>query len=122
MLTQELKGPLNADQKRFLDHIRKDSNHLLTLINDVLDLSKIEAGRLRLQRERIDCSNVLYGLAHIMVSDTGIGIPHEEQESVFDKFHQVGATTTGQRESSGWWLNGGAGTRSIDFRALIMAG
>jgi PAS domain S-box-containing protein len=51
LLEEELEGPLNEKQHRFVRHIHKDSQHLLALINDVLDLSKIESGRLELQRE-----------------------------------------------------------------------
>ena len=54
LLAEELKGPLNDDQKRFIEHIRTDSAHLLELINEILDLSKIEAGRLDLRREALD--------------------------------------------------------------------
>ena len=46
LLAEELKGPLNETQKRFVEHIRNDSRHLLALISDTLDFSKIEAGRL----------------------------------------------------------------------------
>ncbi len=42
---------MNEKQKRFLSHIQHDASHLLELINDVLDLSKIEAGRLELRLE-----------------------------------------------------------------------
>ena len=45
LLAEELEGPLNQKQKRFINHIHQDSLHLLELINEVLDLSKIEAGR-----------------------------------------------------------------------------
>jgi PAS domain S-box-containing protein len=51
LLSEESAGPLNDKQKRFLSHIQRDAGHLLELINDVLDLSKIEAGRLELRVE-----------------------------------------------------------------------
>ena len=167
LLAEELRGPLNPDQKRFVDHIIRDSRHLLDLINDILDLSKIEAGGLKLQREifdgesaikevlssvqplaqaksiRVDTSiepvmaldadrlrfkQILYNLlsnaikftpyggsvhidarfagpkAEISVKDSGVGIPTEALESVFDKFHQVSSTTKGVREGTGLGL------------------
>lgn len=51
LLSEETEGTLNEKQKRFLSHVHKDSLHLLELINDVLDLSKIEAGRMELKPE-----------------------------------------------------------------------
>jgi PAS domain S-box-containing protein len=51
LLGEELEGPLNEKQKRFVQHIHKDSLHLLQLINDLLDISKIEAGRVELRVE-----------------------------------------------------------------------
>ncbi len=59
LLAEELKGPLNADQKRFVDHVNRDAQHLLTLINEVLDLSKIEAGKVQLKREILDLGAVV---------------------------------------------------------------
>lgn len=46
ILLQGLVGPLNDEQKMQLGMVRNSSNHLLELINDILDISKIEAGQL----------------------------------------------------------------------------
>ncbi len=51
VLLQELPGSLNEEQKKQLSMVKKSSEHLLELINDVLDLSKIEAGELKLSYE-----------------------------------------------------------------------
>lgn len=51
LLAEGTSGALNAKQKRFVDHIKQGSAHLLQLINDILDLSKIEAGQLELRME-----------------------------------------------------------------------
>ena len=53
LLEEEGEGPLNFKQKRFMHHIHVDSEHLLGLINDVLDLSRIEAGGLNLHTEPV---------------------------------------------------------------------
>ncbi|HWD74871.1 MAG TPA: HAMP domain-containing sensor histidine kinase [Solirubrobacteraceae bacterium] len=47
-------GPLSKRQREFLGIIRASADHLLTLINEVLDLSKIESGHMRLDPEAID--------------------------------------------------------------------
>ncbi|HZU32980.1 MAG TPA: PAS domain-containing sensor histidine kinase [Candidatus Angelobacter sp.] len=54
LLTEQLEGPLNEKQHRFIGHILQDARHLLNLINEVLDISKIESGRLELKREIFD--------------------------------------------------------------------
>jgi signal transduction histidine kinase len=158
---------LTEKQRSFVEHIQKDSRHLLELINDILDLSKIEAGRLKLNPESFDLSSalpevlstvrplcvqkkiqlddrtpqgitltadrarfkeILYNLLSnavkftnehgsiwvdaamadgqlvMSVTDTGVGIPPEELESVFRTFHQVGASTRGLREGTGLGL------------------
>jgi PAS domain S-box-containing protein len=58
LLQEELEGPLSAKQKRFIDHVHQDAVHLLELINDILDLSKIEAGRMDLNLEAIDAARI----------------------------------------------------------------
>jgi len=49
MLRQEIYGSLNEKQHQYLEVISQSGNHLLTLINDILDLAKIESGKMELQ-------------------------------------------------------------------------
>jgi signal transduction histidine kinase/ActR/RegA family two-component response regulator len=51
LLSEQLAGSMNDKQKRFLRNIREAGEHLLELINDVLDLSRVEAGKLELRPE-----------------------------------------------------------------------
>jgi len=164
LLLEQLKGLANAAQTRFVHHIHKDAQHLLALVNELLDLSSIEAGKLILQREPLDLNGIvddasasirpqcdvksirieadvpaslvidgdplrvrqiLYnllgnavkftpvgglivisvrrtgGFAEISVRDSGIGIPWQEQDAIFDKYHQVAG---GKREGTGLGL------------------
>ncbi len=54
ILMKELAGPLNEEQKKQLNMIMNSGKHLLDLINDVLDISKIEAGELVVQFYEFD--------------------------------------------------------------------
>jgi len=167
LLSEQTAGPLVPKQLRFVNHIQQGARHLLALINDILDLSKVEAGRLELNRENVSVPVVLAevltsirpaaaaknivvqssigtevmvfadrvrfkqilvnllsnavkftpengriwveagerrGRLTVSVSDTGLGIPLEEQEAIFDAFHQAGATTKGVKEGTGLGL------------------
>lgn len=59
MLLQELPGPLNDEQKKQLRMTQKSGRHLLSLINDILDLSKIEAGQLKLSTDKFKIADVV---------------------------------------------------------------
>jgi signal transduction histidine kinase len=154
VLTERMFGELNEKQDEYLKDIYASGQHLLSLINDILDLSKIEAGRMELELSDFDLpqaignavtlvreragrrgialhqtvdqrldqirgderkvkqvllnllSNALKftpeggrvdvratvadGMAEVSVTDTGIGIAPEDQETVFEEFRQVG--------------------------------
>ena len=167
LMAEGSAGPLNEDYVRFVGHIQRGASYLLELINDILDLSKIEAGRVELHREdlrvaraleevlavinplaaakkieitsavgpdvlvhadRIRFKQILYNLlsnavkytpergrvwiesapqdgdVRISICDTGVGIPPEDHEAIFNEFHQVGVTTKGLKEGTGLGL------------------
>jgi PAS domain S-box-containing protein len=51
LLEQEIPGPLTQRQAEYVEYVIGSGRHLLSLVNDVLDLSKVEAGRMELSRE-----------------------------------------------------------------------
>jgi protein-histidine pros-kinase len=62
-LLMRLAGPLTPDQERQLKTIQTSGKHLLTMINDVLDLAKIESGKIELQLQDMSCQAVLAEVA-----------------------------------------------------------
>ncbi|TCO81991.1 PAS/PAC sensor signal transduction histidine kinase [Plasticicumulans lactativorans] len=56
MLLMKLPGPLNEEQERQLQTVCSSARHLLSLINDLLDLAKVEAGQREMQFEEVECA------------------------------------------------------------------
>ncbi|KQV54008.1 MULTISPECIES: hybrid sensor histidine kinase/response regulator [unclassified Duganella] len=58
-LLMKLPGPLTDEQDRQLNTIRNSARHLLSLINDILDVAKIEAGKVTLTVEPVQCQQLM---------------------------------------------------------------
>lgn len=54
-----MTGQISDEQRKQLNIVKDNANHLLSLINDVLDISKIEAGKLSIETEKINLSKII---------------------------------------------------------------
>lgn len=87
LLNQKL-GPLNEVQHTDLSVIYNSSQHLLSLVNDILDLSKIEAGKMRLDREWVSVEEIIVGVIasmYILIE----GKPIELREEIEPNLPQI---------------------------------
>jgi signal transduction histidine kinase len=66
IILRELAGPLNFEQKKQLRMVKGSSEHLLSLINDVLDISKIESGEMEVSTEVFNICDVVNNVFEIM--------------------------------------------------------
>ena len=170
VLQEQYFGDLNEKQAEYVNDVLESGQHLLSLINDILDLSKIEAGKMELEPSQIIIKDLLEGslvmvkektLAHgisldivtsenlegleitaderkvkqimfnllsnaakftpdggtitvdgklekkelvVSVTDSGIGIPAEEQDKIFDEFYQTAASMNNKTPGTGLGL------------------
>jgi signal transduction histidine kinase len=66
VLIEAARGSLSPRLHRFLENIHTAGNHLLELINDILDLSKIEAGKMELRADIFDLNETLAAVERVM--------------------------------------------------------
>ncbi|GAA0715446.1 hypothetical protein GCM10009105_20940 [Dokdonella soli] len=62
-LLMKLPGPLTEEQDKQLRTVQNSGKHLLALINDLLDVTKIESGKVELNRELVDCNAIVEEVA-----------------------------------------------------------
>ncbi len=68
LLESEGAGPLNAKQQRFVSNVLVSGRNLLDLINDILDLSRIEAGGMELAIEEVDAARAVEQVRNIVTA------------------------------------------------------
>ncbi len=80
ILLQQIPGTLNPEQQKQLGMVRESARHLLSLINDVLDISKIEAGQLTVERQPFEvCASAerVMGSIEQLARDKGLELSCE---------------------------------------------
>jgi signal transduction histidine kinase len=98
ILKQELAGPINDEQRKQLGIVQVASRHLLGLINDLLDLSRIESGKMEVANEQFKVEEVVPEVVEslsLLAQDKGLKLyarldpPHIEIRSDRKKFFQI---------------------------------
>jgi signal transduction histidine kinase len=85
LILNEIDGPLNELQRTDLAAIYTSSQHLLSLVNDVLDFSKIAAGKMELHKEMLDFREIVVGVMATtlaLVGDKDIELIEEVEEDL----------------------------------------
>lgn len=75
LLESDTNPPLSSNQRENLEYILSSGRHLLSFINDLLDLSSIEAGKVELNTQNIDINDVVLeciGLSRVIAKQTDI--------------------------------------------------
>ena len=67
LLELGLRGPITAQQREDLERIERSQRHLLSLINDVLNFAKLEAGRVHVRITRVTMRDVLLGVEALVL-------------------------------------------------------
>jgi PAS domain S-box-containing protein len=80
LLDANVAGTLSERQQEFVDRIRSSSRHLLRLVNDVLDLAKIEAGEMVVRAEPVDTHAIITAAVQMITPEaTSRGLTVREQ-------------------------------------------
>lgn len=86
-LLLQLPGPINAEQEKQLRTVQSSARHLLSLINDLLDLTKIATGKVELHPEPVDCRSLIEELVLVFR-------PQARQKGLVLQFRAPSSSTT----------------------------
>ena len=101
MLRDELYGPLNEKQKQYVNGIRVSGEHLLALVNDFLDISKIEANKEEIFLETVAVEDICLAAISIVQSKA----KEQDLELILDIAHNIDFCTVDQRRIKQILLN-----------------
>jgi signal transduction histidine kinase len=82
LLREEVSGPLTGQQARLVEIIGQSSDRLLRLVNQMLEMSRLRAGILPLQRSRVDLGSIVARAVEELRPQAGEGGVHVERELV----------------------------------------
>lgn len=106
LMEHELDNP--RKMREYIQKIQTSSNHLLGLINDVLDMSKIESGENRMNIETFDLTEqireidmLIYAKYRFVITDNGIGMKKEYLEHIFEPFSRQENSVTNRVQGTG---------------------
>ena len=83
LLLERTDGPLSAEQEKQVTYIRKAAGELTEMVNDLLDLAKVESGRVELRLSRLDVGHLLGGVRALMrplATNEAVTLVFEEPE------------------------------------------
>ena len=84
MINLALATPLGGDQRDYVETAKNSAQALLSILNDVLDFSKVEAGHLSVEAEPFDLRELVVETCKVSeprAADKGIGLEHEVSEA-----------------------------------------
>jgi PAS domain S-box-containing protein len=96
MIRLLFRTDLSEKQKFYLDTIKSASDNLMVILNDILDLSKIEAGKFNIEKEAFDFQKTIYHAHHVMLPkaqesglDIEVSIDPEINKSFYGDSHRI---------------------------------
>ena len=85
LLIDGIDGPINEEQEKSLNRISNNARHLLQLLNDLLDLSKIEAGKTEIEAEQFNLKELIDSVVPMfegMITQKGLSLDFDIDENL----------------------------------------